>query len=391
MLEALSLTKKYGSFTALDRLDLTIQPGEVFCLLGSNGAGKSTTINLFLNFIDASEGSALIDGIDVAKHPLASKQKLAYIPEQVSLYGHLTGLENLAYLAGLGSAGKAYSRSDLKSFLLQAGLQDTAHRRPVKTYSKGMRQKVGIALAIARQASTVLLDEPTSGLDSQSAWAICAFLRKLADRGRAVLCTVHQPSAVLFQQFDRLLFLAKGGRTVYFGEVGANARTLLDYFESNGARSCGDDENPAEYMLEVVNGIGGDEWHTTWNSSPQRREVDAELERLHTVNPNELSSAPDQSETAEFAMPFTAQLQAVTARVFQQYWRTPSYVLAKFALGMGSGLFIGFSFYQADGSLAGMGTALYSVFMLTTTFNTLVQQVLSPLTPQEANFSLTFQ
>jgi ABC-2 type transport system ATP-binding protein len=191
MLEARSLTKKYGSFTALDRLDLTIQPGEVFCLLGSNGAGKSTTINLFLNFIDASEGSALIDGIDVAKHPLASKQKLAYIPEQVSLYGHLTGLENLAYLAGLGSAGKDYSRSDLKSFLLQAGLQDSAHRRPVKTYSKGMRQKVGIALAIARQASTVLLDEPTSGLDPQASNEFSNLLLEMKSRGVSILMATH--------------------------------------------------------------------------------------------------------------------------------------------------------------------------------------------------------
>lgn len=83
-----------------------------------------------------------------------------------------------------------------------------------------------------------------SGLDSQSAWAICAFLRKLANAGQAVLCTIHQPSAILFQEFDRLLFLAKGGKTVYFGEIGKNSRTLLDYFESNGARKCDDEENP---------------------------------------------------------------------------------------------------------------------------------------------------
>lgn len=104
---------------------------------------------------------------------------------------------------------------------------------------------IGVELA-AKPKLLLFLDEPTSGLDSQSSWAICAFLRKLADAGQAVLCTIHQPSAILFQEFDRLLFLAKGGKTVYFGEIGDDSRTLLDYFESNGARRCEDEENPAE-------------------------------------------------------------------------------------------------------------------------------------------------
>lgn len=103
---------------------------------------------------------------------------------------------------------------------------------------------IGVELA-AKPKLLLFLDEPTSGLDSQSSWAICAFLRKLADNGQAVLCTIHQPSAILFQQFDRLLFLRKGGETVYFGDIGHNSETLLEYFSSNGARKCGDDENPS--------------------------------------------------------------------------------------------------------------------------------------------------
>lgn len=104
---------------------------------------------------------------------------------------------------------------------------------------------IGVELA-AKPSLFIFLDEPTSGLDSQSSWAICTFLRKLAASGQAVLCTIHQPSAMLFQAFDRLLFLAKGGKTVYFGDIGESSHTLLDYFESNGARKCGDQENPAE-------------------------------------------------------------------------------------------------------------------------------------------------
>ena len=105
---------------------------------------------------------------------------------------------------------------------------------------------IGVELA-AKPKLLLFLDEPTSGLDSQSAWAICAFLRKLANAGQAILCTIHQPSAILFQEFDRLLFLAKGGKTVYFGNIGKNSRTLLDYFESNGARKCDDEENPGMF------------------------------------------------------------------------------------------------------------------------------------------------
>lgn len=105
---------------------------------------------------------------------------------------------------------------------------------------------IGVELA-AKPDLLLFLDEPTSGLDSQSSWEIGALLRKLASGGQAVLCTIHQPSAVLFQQFDRLLLLAPGGRTVYFGETGNNCETMLGYFEANGARKCDPKENPAEY------------------------------------------------------------------------------------------------------------------------------------------------
>jgi ATP-binding cassette subfamily G (WHITE) protein 2 (PDR) len=112
------------------------------------------------------------------------------------------------------------------------------------------RLTIGVEMA-AKPALLLFLDEPTSGLDSQTAWSICALLRKLADNGQAILCTIHQPSAILFQEFDRLLFLAKGGRTVYFGEIGEGSKTLTNYFERNGSHACGPDENPAEWMLSV--------------------------------------------------------------------------------------------------------------------------------------------
>ena len=242
---------------------------------------------------------------------------------------------------------------------------------------------IGVELA-AKPKLLLFLDEPTSGLDSQSSWAICAFLRKLANAGQAILCTVHQPSAILFQEFDRLMFLAKGGKTVYFGEIGDNSQTLLEYFESNGARICGDEENPAEYMLEVVNNgynKEGQDWHSVWKTSSEYRAVQAEINKIHAEIQHNQVAGDETSPEAEFAMPFSAQLQAVTYRVFQQYWRMPSYVFAKFILGVAAGLFIGFTYFNANGSQAGMQNVIFSVFMITTIFSTLVQQVLPPRVP----------
>jgi ABC-type multidrug transport system ATPase subunit len=235
---------------------------------------------------------------------------------------------------------------------------------------------IGVELA-AKPKLLLFLDEPTSGLDSQSSWAIVAFLRKLADAGQAVLCTVHQPSAILFQEFDRLLFLARGGKTVYFGDIGENSRTLLDYFEKQGARTCGDDENPAEWMLEIVNNAmssKGEDWHTVWKGSQERAAVEAEVERIHSVM-SSTTPQDDAASHAEFAMPFTTQLREVTVRVFQQYWRMPAYIMSKLVLGTVAGLFVGFSFFKADSTFAGMQNILFSVFMIITVFSTLVQQV----------------
>lgn len=236
---------------------------------------------------------------------------------------------------------------------------------------------IGVELA-ARPKLLLFLDEPTSDLDSQSSWAICAFLRKLADAGQAVLCTVHQPSAILFQEFDRLLFLAQGGKTVYFGKIGENSRTLLDYFETNGARKCDDAENPAEYMIEIVTkGMSNkQDWHATWKASQKRQAVEAEIDSLHAEKMNEpVVAHADTNEQAEFATSFTTQLQVVTNRIFQQYWRMPEYVMSKFVLCIMAGLFVGFTFYNVNTTQAGMANVMFTIFMIASLFSTLVQQV----------------
>ncbi|MDX2036299.1 MAG: ABC transporter ATP-binding protein [Isosphaeraceae bacterium] len=190
MLEAIELTKTYGDHTVLDRLSLHVGPGEIYCLLGANGAGKTTTINLFLDFIPRSSGTARIHGMDVAEHSLETKRHLAYIPEQVNLYGNLSGLENLSYLSRLGGRTDL-GTDDLLEFLSRVGLTVDTAGRPVRTYSKGMRQKVGIAAAIAKRAGVLLLDEPTSGLDPKSSNEFSELLLMLRAEGVAILMATH--------------------------------------------------------------------------------------------------------------------------------------------------------------------------------------------------------
>jgi ABC-2 type transport system ATP-binding protein len=190
MLEARALTKDFGSHRALDKLDLRVEPGEIVCLLGANGAGKTTTINLFLGFLEPSAGEALVDGVEVRKDPTGTKRKLLYVPEQIALFSELTGLENLSYFAAL-SGIEDRTPARLRDCLRQAGLADDAMQRRASGYSKGMRQKVGLALAIAKQARALLLDEPTSGLDPQASAEFHDLVIRQRDAGAAVLMVTH--------------------------------------------------------------------------------------------------------------------------------------------------------------------------------------------------------
>ena len=212
MLQAVSLTKVYQEGPpALDRLDLTVHAGEVFCLLGPNGAGKTTTVHLFLNFIAPTSGQALVSGIDSARDPLAAHRKLAYIPENVMLYGKLSGLENLAYFSALAT-GVRLNDAELLELLQRAGLPAEAAGRSVAAYSKGMRQKVGIAIALAKNAEALLLDEPTSGLDPLAANEFARLIDNLSQQGMAALMVTHD--LFLAQQCGTRVGIMQRGKLV---------------------------------------------------------------------------------------------------------------------------------------------------------------------------------
>ena len=210
MLEAKNLSKSFGAVNALNDLNLSVREGEILCLLGANGAGKTTTINLFLGFLEPSAGAALIDGVAAHQDPAGTKARLGYIPEQVALYPQLSGLENLDYFLRL--AGVRAKKAELLQSLEAAGLERAAAGRKAGTYSKGMRQKVGIAVALAKKAPVLLLDEPLSGLDPSAANGLCESLRQLRDNGRAILMATHDVFRA--KEVGTRIGIMKGGRLV---------------------------------------------------------------------------------------------------------------------------------------------------------------------------------
>lgn len=191
MIQAESLTKRYeDGLLALDHLNLAVPAGEIYCLLGANGAGKTTTINLFFNFIEPTSGTAMLNGVDCTKNPLEAKKFAAYVSENVMLYGNFTARQNLDFFTQLAGR-KGLTKEEYHMVMRQVGLPEKAFEQRVKAFSKGMRQKLGIAIAILKQAPALLLDEPTSGLDPKAGAEFVELLLRLKAEGKAILMSTH--------------------------------------------------------------------------------------------------------------------------------------------------------------------------------------------------------
>ena len=191
MLETRDLTKVYdNTILAVNELNLKIEPGEIYVILGANGAGKSTTISMLLNFIDPTSGTALVNDIEIPKFPLEAKKHLAYVSENVELYRNFTARQNLEFFTKLGGKTKV-TRDELDATLARVGLPEESFKRRVKTFSKGMRQRLGIAIAIMKGADAVLLDEPTSGLDPKGGADFLNLLRELKSERKAIFMSTH--------------------------------------------------------------------------------------------------------------------------------------------------------------------------------------------------------
>ncbi|EGX45830.1 hypothetical protein AOL_s00117g35 [Orbilia oligospora ATCC 24927] len=363
----------------LDGVSGWVKPGTLTALMGVSGAGKTTLLDCLAQRMKVGvlTGDMLVNG-----RPLAPsfQRSTGYVQQQDLHLETATVRESLRFSAILRqpeSVSIEEKHAHVEDVIKMLGMEDFAEAvvgNPGEGLNVEQRKLLTIGVELAAKPDLLLfLDEPTSGLDSQSSWSIVNFLRKLADSGQAVLSTIHQPSAILFQEFDRLLFLARGGKTVYFGDIGHNSLTLLNYFEGHGARKCGGDENPAEYMLEIING-GAQDWPAVWKTSQEAKDVQTELNRIHETMGHQEPKASGGSR--EFAMPLGPQIKHVTVRVFQQYWRTPSYIYGKLLLGVASALFIGFSFFLPKSSQAGTQSLIFAVFMVMSIFSTIVQQIM---------------
>ncbi|HWP64086.1 MAG TPA: ABC transporter ATP-binding protein [Candidatus Binatia bacterium] len=219
-----NLTKRYGDLVAVDRLTFEVRAGEIYGLLGPNGAGKTTTILMLLGLSEPTAGEARVVGLDPTRHPLEVKRRVGYLPDNAGFYGALSGRANLRYTARLNGLSGPEAERRIDEVLEQVGLADDADRR-VETYSRGMRQRLGIADALVKDPQILILDEPTIAIDPQGVAEILALIRRLVDeRGLAILLSSH-----LLEQVqsicDRVGIFVKG-RLVAQGTVEELARTL---------------------------------------------------------------------------------------------------------------------------------------------------------------------
>ncbi|KAM0552395.1 hypothetical protein ACHAPJ_007955 [Fusarium lateritium] len=377
---------KEGTRRLLEDIDGWVKPGTLTALMGVLGAGKKTLLDVLAQGVSIGvvAGNVTINGQGGF---LSLPRRTGYVQQQ-DLHLETTTVREALQFSAMLRQPQSVSSEEKKQYVEEVlqllGMESFAEAivgLPGEGLNVEQRKLLSIGVElVAKPTLLIFLDEPTSGLDSQSSWTICSLLRNLADNGQAILATIHQPSALLFQSFDRLLFLAEGGRTVFFGDIGAESKLLLDYFVHNGARPCGEWENPAEYILDIVSGATGSDvdWPVKWNQSEERHKVHLELDHLETIHSQADKSLQnlDNDYDREFALPFLSQFRFVVGRAFKQYFRQPEYIYSKFILGTVSGLFIGFSFWKTDRSQQAFQNSLFSISLLCTIFSTLVNQVM---------------
>ena len=228
-----NLTKAFNNYSVLNNLSIEVEEGEIYGLLGSNGAGKSTTINILLGFIKPDSGISKINDINTITNYNEAREHVGYISENVSLYPYLSGIENLDYFSKIN--GRNHNPEEIKSLLNKCGLDNELHQKRVETYSKGMRQKVGIAIALAKKARVYLMDEPASGLDPLASNELSSILKKLSSEGSSILMASHDIFRVR-ETCDRIGIIKKGELVKEMKTVNVSTNELekiyIDYMQN---------------------------------------------------------------------------------------------------------------------------------------------------------------
>lgn len=346
-----------------------VKPGIMIALMGASGAGKTTLLNTLSQrqTLGTVSGDMLVDG-----KPLGVEfQRGTGFCEQMDLHDETAtireALEFSAVLRQDWDVPKHEKLDYVNKIIELLELQDI---QDAIVGSLGVEQRkrltIGVELA-AKPELLLFLDEPTSGLDSQSAFSIIRFLKKLSKSGQAIICTIHQPSSMLIQQFDMVLALNPGGNPFYFGPVGDNGSDIIDYFAKRGTQ-CPPNKNVAEFLLETaakggarVNGKRVN-WNKEWLESEQNAEMLKEIQHLKELRSKEPSK--EASAQHAFAAPIPTQTMELTKRTFRQYWRDPSYLYAKLFVSVVVGIFNGFTFYNLDNSVASLQSRLFTPFLI---------------------------
>ncbi|KAG0690851.1 ATP-binding cassette transporter snq2 [Pichia californica] len=358
----------------LDNIQGYVRPGTLTALMGESGAGKTTLLNVLSRRTDVGvvTGDLLINGKPMTT---SFERRTGYVQQQDLHIPELTVKESLMFSARLRrpqSVPEEEKLAYVELIMKILHMEDYADSiAGIAGYGLNVeqRKKLSIATELAAKPSLLLfLDEPTSGLDSQSSWAIVKVLKDLAAAGQAILCTIHQPSATLFEQFDRLLLLKKGGQTVYFGDIGSDSRTVINYFEKNGGRTCNSSENPAEYILDVI-GAGAtasveNDWFDIWSNSEECHNVSTEIDQLIQKGLSIKDSDENNKEfNTKYATSYQYQFRQVLHRSFIQIFRSVRYIMPKFVLTLLGGLLIGFSFWNVKHTVIGMQNVMFANFL----------------------------
>ncbi|KIX06855.1 uncharacterized protein Z518_04831 [Rhinocladiella mackenziei CBS 650.93] len=358
----------------LDKMTGYVKPGTLTALMGESGAGKTTLLRVLAERVNTGVvgGQCLVNGSPPGR---SFRRMTGYVQQQDVHLSSATVREALQFSAKLRQPREVSLAEKLdyvEKVIEMLEMQDFAEAiigTPGNGLNIEQRKRTTIAVELVAKPEILLfLDEPTSGLDSLSAWSIVRLLRKLADSGQGILCTIHQPSSIVFEQFDRLLLLARGGKPVYFGEIGRHAQTVIRYFEWNGGTPCPPESNPAEYILDVtgagVNTGSEPKWDEIWMKSEEHRQVLQDIETLQNkyATDQEAVQARNGVFDGGFAESWWTQYRAVQSRLYLHFWRTPQYVISKIMVNVLTGLFLGFTFYKEDNSVQGLQNKLFAAF-----------------------------
>lgn len=363
-----------GELRLLNNIFGYVRPGELTALMGASGAGKTTLLDVLASRknIGVISGDVLVDGIK----PGNSFQRGTSYAEQLDVHeGTATVREALRFSADLRQpfdvpqAEKYAYVEEILSLLEMEDMADAVIGDPNNGLAVEQRKRVTIGVELAAKPELLLfLDEPTSGLDSQSAFNIVRFLKKLANAGQAILCTIHQPNAALFENFDRLLLLQRGGKCVYFGDIGKDAHVLLDYFHKHGA-DCPSDANPAEWMLDAIGAgqaprVGDRDWADIFADSPELANIKDRISQIKTQRLAEVSNSTHVDEI-EFATPLLHQLRVVQARTHLAFWRSPNYGFTRLFNHVIISIITGISYLNLNDSKASLQYRIFVIFQVT--------------------------